>query len=176
MYHAKLGPIDNVSGCGQSASVTTDAEEVLTALMEKLDELKEQLSLSVKPGEETEIVERVGRYDDYLGQLERRIEEGQYFYNDRAEVEADTETLVSLLDEFSPPYSSFESYTADGVYGFWPDFDQLHDCEHEGAVIKVDAGDKWPTLSDDVDAVMEVSDHGNVTLYDRNHNEIWSIV
>ncbi len=70
---------------------------------------------------------------------------------------------------------------AEGHFGFWPDISTLdEDARCRNGVVKVNAGDPWPPLcppnGDDIEFVMEVNDHGNVTLFNRRRREIWSCV
>ena len=87
---------------------------------------------------------------------------------------------LEAIQAYCLPFMSF-SLSPSGDYGFWPDLDGLEcaDRSNEG-VIKVNAGDPWPPLwsgsGRDVQFVMEVSDHGNVTLYTRRRQEVWSFV
>lgn len=68
-----------------------------------------------------------------------------------------------------------------GEYGFSPDIEGLeHSAQSKDSVIKVNAGDAWPPLWTssglEVQFIMEVNDHGNVTLYNRRRREVWSCV
>jgi hypothetical protein len=85
------------------------------------------------------------------------------------------------LESYCTPYLSFDE-NAEGQFGFWPDISTLEEdvrCPRSG-VVKVNAGDAWPPLwpphGADIQYVMEVTDHGNVTLYSRARREIWSCV
>lgn len=55
-----------------------------------------------------------------------------------------------------------------------------YSARSKDCVIKVNAGDTWPplwtTAGCDVQFVMEVNDHGNVTLYNRRRREVWTCV
>jgi hypothetical protein len=78
--------------------------------------------------------------------------------------------LFGIMDEIAAPYTYFGASEGDGAcYGFWPDIAGLEeDARYRDGVVKV---------SDDIDYVMSVSDHGNVTLYDAHTRaEIWSVV
>ena len=89
------------------------------------------------------------------------------------------ESLFDAMDVISPPYCYFGASEGDGAdYGFWPSIDSLEDSARvSDGVIKVNDGDEWPIFGDDIDYIMSVSDHGNVTLYDsRTRKEIWSVV
>ena len=70
------------------------------------------------------------------------------------------EELCAALNDFAPPYSYFGAFEGDGSdYGFWPyyDSDSLQDARDSGYHV-------------------EISDHGNVSLYDSNDVEIWGVV
>jgi hypothetical protein len=73
------------------------------------------------------------------------------------------------------------SLAPSGDYGFWPDLDGLDfAARSKEGVVKVSAGDPWPPLwsasGRDIQFVVEVNDHGNVTLFNRRRQEIWSCV
>mgnify|MGYP003377171519 FL=1 len=68
-----------------------------------------------------------------------------------------------------------------GDYGFWPDIEALeYSARSTEGVIKVNAGDAgpplWTSSGHEVQFIMEVNDHGNVTLYNRRRREVWSCV
>lgn len=84
------------------------------------------------------------------------------------------------LQAYCLPFMSF-SRAPSGHYGFWPDIEGLeYSARSKNGVIKVNAGDAWPPLWTssglDVQFIMEVNDHGNVTLYNRRRREIWACV
>lgn len=86
------------------------------------------------------------------------------------------------LQAYCLPFMSF-SRAPSGDYGFWPDLEALeYSARSKDCVIKVNAGDTWPplwtTAGCDVQFVMEVNDHGNVTLYNRRRRrrEVWTCV
>jgi len=87
---------------------------------------------------------------------------------------------LDALHAYCLPFMSF--YRApSGDYGFWPDIEALeYSARSKDGVIKVNAGDAWPPLwtssGHEVQFIMEVNDHGNVTLYNRRRREIWSCV
>lgn len=84
--------------------------------------------------------------------------------------------LFDALDELAAPYCYFGAHAGDGSdYGFWPDVESLEaDARWMGTgVTKIEAGDSYP---EGFDYVMEVNDHGNVTLYGPDRKEIWSVV
>ena len=84
------------------------------------------------------------------------------------------------LQAYCLPFMSF-SRAPSGHYGFWPDIEGLeYSARSKDGVIKVNAGDAWQPLWTssglEVQFIMEVNDHGNVTLYNRRRREIWSCV
>jgi hypothetical protein len=86
------------------------------------------------------------------------------------------EALTNDLNQFAPPFTYFGSAEGDGAdFGFWLDHDGLEEAVHDGEVIQIPAGAGWPEPGD-WDYILEVSDHGNMTLFNSAHNEIWSII
>jgi len=83
------------------------------------------------------------------------------------------EELFDQLNNHCPPYVTFGAHPGNGsCFGFWPDIDGL--AEDEDDVLNVE---EFPdNVPDGVDYVAIVTDHGNVTLYDRNRTELWSCV
>lgn len=84
------------------------------------------------------------------------------------------------LQSYCLPFTSF-SRAPSGDYGFWPDIEGLeYSAQSKDGVAKVNSGDAWPPLWTssglDVQFIMEVNDHGNVTLYNRRRRELWSCV
>ena len=87
---------------------------------------------------------------------------------------------LEAIQAYCPPFMSF-SLSPSGDYGFWPDLEGLeYAARSSDGVIKVNAGDAWPPLwtptGREVQFVIEVSDHGNVTLYNRRRQEVWSCI
>jgi hypothetical protein len=88
------------------------------------------------------------------------------------------ERLWDAMQAAAPPYAEFGAHEGDGSdYGFWPSIEALSEDAREGdTVVKVEAGNPWPEMAKSVVYVMEVTDHGNVTLRHRsNGREIWSV-
>lgn len=107
-------------------------------------------------------------------------------YPDYADAEEDSEfwddvapdmvaALFDALNTFAPAFCTFGATEGDGsCFGFWPD---LESAREESLVVN-DTDD--PRIATSVfEYVMDVNDHGNVTLYRRdgaNLIEEWSIV
>ena len=87
---------------------------------------------------------------------------------------------LEAIQAYCLPFMSF-SLAPSGDYGFWPDLDGL-ECaaRSKEGVVKVSASDPWPQMwsgsGRDIPLVMEVHNHGNVTLCNRRRNELWSSV
>lgn len=108
----------------------------------------------------------MGRLDE--GDLtEKEIDDLGYLIN---------EQLFDALNEFCPPYTYFGAHPGDGAdYGFWPAIDALQEDLDQAIDITIE-GNEYKLLPDD-GLLVEVSDHGNVTLYQiATGPEIWSCV
>ena len=86
------------------------------------------------------------------------------------------EELFDRLNDCCMSYFYFGSNEGDGAdYGFWLDSDTLE----YGDLLKIsDLSDieKQSLFPVNYDGVLLTNDHGNITLYDNQMNEIWSIV
>lgn len=70
------------------------------------------------------------------------------------------ESLSQALNDFAPPFAYFGAHEGDGAdFGFWPicDAETLQDARDSGYRV-------------------EISDHGNVAIYDSEDVEVWSVV
>lgn len=87
------------------------------------------------------------------------------------------EDLFGVLEEFAGPFFYFGAHPGDGAdYGFWFCEESFNDSVHSGEVIKVDELPEKFIVQKHQEYFAVVTDHGNVTLYDLNGEEIWSIV
>lgn len=161
---------------GSVSSGTMRAEDLVPAFLDALDDCKRGLSLSTRAGEELGVTREVSRLDDLIAQIEDRSRADGYYEGEEADY--DLEVLFDELDAFAAPYCQFDAHEGNGAdYGFWLDWDHLDTSEHDGEILKLPAGELWPdNISDDVVYVLEVNDHGNATLYTRDHTEVWSVV
>ena len=83
--------------------------------------------------------------------------------------------LFDALDNFAPPFFYFGTHEGDGSdFGFWFSPDAFEQACLAGEVFKVNG--EWPASLPACEYVAKISDHGNVTLYDKKRNEIWAIV
>ena len=82
------------------------------------------------------------------------------------------EGFFNALQEICPPFVYFGTLEGDGAdFGFWPDMDALDDAMHYGGGSDADGN---ITLSED-GVIIQVADHGNVTVMDMERNVIWSV-
>jgi hypothetical protein len=87
--------------------------------------------------------------------------------------------LMCALDAEAPPYCYFGAHHGDGAsFGFWIGWEEIEMAEQDGTIVRVDAGDEWPEqLGEGVEYVLEITDHGNATLYDADSgDEVWAAV
>ena len=109
-----------------------------------------------------------------LSALHGEIHEGL-----REEADELVNDLCYLLDEFAPPFCYFGTHPGDGSdFGFWVSENWREQAEDDGCPIVPDSGE----LPEDFDSGFwfSVSDHGNVTCYQRDEkgedSEVWAIV
>ena len=77
--------------------------------------------------------------------------------------------LIDALNEHAPPHTYFGSVEGDGAdFGFWPTGEPFELCD------TINTPDGW--WDRDCQVYVEINDHGNVTVSDINHDEIWSAV
>ena len=82
--------------------------------------------------------------------------------------------LMDELQDACPPFVYFGTLEGDGAdFGFWPDMDRLEE-EMRSTTSDFQADNCW-TLADD-GVIVNVSDHGNVTVMDMERNVLWSVV
>ena len=107
--------------------------------------------------------------------------------------EYDDEMLLSIymeaLNELCPPFVYFGTHPGDGAdFGFWPDMNRLDEelYNQTGAPHL----DKVPSYClpmhqdypygeialENHNVIVQLSDHGNVTVMDMERNVIWSVV
>ena len=82
--------------------------------------------------------------------------------------------LMDELQDACPPFVYFGRHEGDGAdFGCWPDMDRLEE-EMRSTTSDFQADNCW-TLADD-GVIVNVSDHGNVTVMDMERNVLWSVV
>lgn len=88
--------------------------------------------------------------------------------------------LDEIANSVAAPFCYFGAHEGDGsCIGWHVSMDTLNDAErYTEDVVKIAAGDKFPE-SDEHEFVMEVNDHGNVTLWQLDGGEfkkVWEVV
>ena len=85
--------------------------------------------------------------------------------------------LTDALQELCPPFVYFGTLEGDGAdFGFWADFDAVdescarkhHRCTHNPETGEI--------VLEDESVIVQVNDHGNVTVMDMERNVLWSVV
>ena len=107
---------------GTVSSGTMRPEDLIPCFLSALDDLKEDLALSVRPGDEIETAKRIGELDDLLGRIERDSMSPDYFDADAGDCACceDLDLLFDALESFAPEGMYFGSHPGDGCdYGFW---------------------------------------------------------
>lgn len=84
--------------------------------------------------------------------------------------------LQEALQELCPPFVYFGAHPGDGSdFGFWPDHDAIQEAiDPTSCLVRVNANGDYVLEEDGV--IVQVSDHGNVTLMDMDRNVLWSVV
>lgn len=99
--------------------------------------------------------------DDAFAEYRALIQEARAIdYEDQDACAYVIEDLFDALGDFAPPYTYFGAHEGDGSdFGYWPmvDAESLADASEAGYRV-------------------EVTDHGNVSLYDGDGVEIWAVV
>lgn len=90
------------------------------------------------------------------------------------------EILPDALQEYCPPFVYFGSHPGDGAdFGFWPDLDGLQDALRYAEETD-NVGERrihdCACDSTHCGVLVQVNDHGNVTVMDMGHNKLWSCV
>jgi len=82
--------------------------------------------------------------------------------------------LTDALQEYCPPFIYFGTLEGDGAdFGFWPDMDSLGEAMQRMGMARGESDEE--RLEDD-GVIVQVSDHGNVTVMDMERNALWSVV
>jgi hypothetical protein len=110
-------------------------------------------------------------------------EDNQYAWGDDDDTSMDNavKDLFDILNEYAAPYFYFGVHPSDGAdYGFWFSEESFEDDCRYGTVHKCsELPDMEVTKACtwfNAEYIAVVSDHGNITLYDLNGEEVWSIV
>jgi len=103
----------------------------------------------------------MGALEELTGTIEERYDEDNM------------DELIDDLNNACPPFVYFGTLEGDGAdFGFWPDMDSLNEAMQYGDVTFHDD----ERILDEHDAIVQVSDHGNVTVMDMERNVLWSVV
>jgi hypothetical protein len=74
--------------------------------------------------------------------------------------------LTDALQEACPPFVFFGAHPDDGAdFGFWPDWEALEECEHDG---------EGEHICRSNSVIIKVDNRGNVTVMDMDRNVLWT--
>lgn len=180
---------------GSVSSGTMRTEDLISAFMDALDVIREEISL---PGPTTETTEETEarkaeaqKIDFLLGGIEDMMtvaeDEGRDYYETEGS-EFDLEELIETLNYYAPLYCYFGAHEGDGAdYGFWVLWGSIEEDCHSGDLIRLKAGTEWPVdeIRDRTEAgctpsgVLYVNDHGNASLWAATEQQpdeaIWEV-
>jgi hypothetical protein len=145
-----------VASLGSISHGTLRSEDLVPALADELRRLRGALPLT-------------------LAREVRAFNAGKYDTDHGCDVELIND-LCDALNGYAPDYCYFGAHPGDGAdFGFWLCEDWQQNARDDGVPF-IAAGDAAP----DAPVYVEVTDHGNVTLYARRRNgtfrEVWSVV
>jgi hypothetical protein len=104
---------------------------------------------------------------------------------DTEQFDTDYEVLNDIqdaLNELCPPFVYFGTLEGDGAdFGFWPDMETVNEivlnaCKDNPDYATYDVLDGDGVHCPDDGVIIQVSDHGNVTVMDMQRNVLWSVV
>ena len=91
--------------------------------------------------------------------------------------------LRFLLEDSCPPFVYFGTHPGDGAdFGFWVDWDKLEEARQYIKIFPNEQPERPNNLEPDdeylrdYNVMVQVSDHGNVTVMDMERNVLWSVV
>ena len=155
---------------GSISTGTLRPEDLLPVFIEALTALGGTLPADIECGTHLEYTnlpsyDKVGVIDDDDGFW--RSEEAQW----------DVDALTDALQSRCPPFVYFGTLPGDGAdFGFWPDMDRLDEAlRWERDHYPDDSVPDELTLDDD-GVIVQISDHGNVTVMDMDRNVLWDCV
>jgi hypothetical protein len=155
---------------GSISTGTLRPEDLLPVFIEALTALGGTLPADIECGTHLEYTnlpsyDKVGVIDDDDGFW--RSEEAQW----------DVDALTDALQSRCPPFVYFGTLPGDGAdFGFWPDMDRLDEAlRWERDHYPDDSVPDELTLDDD-GVIVQISDHGNVTVMDMERNVLWDCV
>ena len=161
---------------GSVSTGTLRTEDLIPAFMSALDRLGKEL-----PGD-LECLSRLEYIDvttiPQIADNVSVIDDDDDYWNSE-EAGWDMESLTQALEECCPPFVYFGAIEGDGAdFGFWPDTYSLGDALQDtwdGESSSWDWNLGYYTLVDPA-VIVQVSDHGNVTVMDMERNVLWSVV
>ena len=114
---------------------------------------------------------RIDPTHEYAGEAAKLLESPEIDFENEAGSEL-VNLLIDALNEYAPLHTYFGSIEGDGSdFGFWASPESFEDCHIVGTPT-----DSEISMDLDCEIYIHTNDHGNVTVYDLERNEIWSAV
>jgi hypothetical protein len=146
---------------GSVSTGTLRTEDLLSAFASELDYQLKRQPKSFKRGAMRKLINEANRIDPDSDDASDLVNE-----------------LQDALSEFAPPYGYFGTLEGDGAdFGFWLSSDVVRNFRDDGGLVVDDLSELPRGVRGEV---MQVSDHGNVTLYVVGSRgkvrEVWGVV
>jgi len=94
---------------------------------------------------------------------------------DYGDIPEDVDGLIEALNAICPPFVYFGTLKGDGSdFGFWADWDSLEEANYNANNAQLTRGYDFEIEEEGI--IVNINDHGNVTVYDMDRNELWSCV
>jgi hypothetical protein len=161
---------------GESYShATAQAEDIIPALMDALEGVDRAATRKIRRRYPNLFKRRRGSGPGWRDSLVGNVRDLEGKSDEEQECIAE---LEDVLTERCPPYSYVGSHPGNSSdIGCWPDLERLEEAVADGEVLK-DEDVFWLKKGElpEVECILHVNDHGNITLYDRDGREIWAVV
>ena len=111
----------------------------------------------------------------------RAMKNAEFYNSDNDgmhDIQCGISSLVDLLSNNAPPYCYFGSSSSG--YGFFVSESLINNAADDGKLVKLSDVPDFENIDNEVwngaEHALVVNDHGNMTLYNINGEELWSIV
>ena len=149
---------------GTISAGTMRPQDLIPSFLETLDSLGGTIPGDLECGTHIE-------YTNWPSTDLTTIDDDDPFW-DSEEASWDLDALFDALGELAPAYVYFGAHPGDGSdYGFWPDIDSLEDD-----LRYAEPTDNPEEKIIDNDHIVQINDHGNVTMMTLDREVLWSCV
>jgi hypothetical protein len=164
---------------GERSSGTLRSQDLAETYLEMADEAGIEYSEDIVVSGESDF-DYLARWLKHFNDHEDEPCEGETFGDHFRDCPLEGESAVDdaidgardSLGEYAPPFSYIGSIEGDGAcIGVWADVEAVQEAMQYG--VKIDGEH---TSIEEGDFTVFVSDHGNMTLFDREGKEVWGVV